>query len=282
MRPEIEILEGKDPNSVLQAFFAAMPASKASAQRIGRAMGKALLGNVAAVRTYVLASDRLVTCLLQSVHQWRPDLLVQQGSAFLVIDIKKQPAQYSPEVLALGTLEAPFSPWVAKYGPEAGSALFWVSRLRETLTDREPLRLPRGETAFPHWEATEREDISRFIALVQSEFQLRRDLRLPLLELQTLFGLNTTELGKLFDVSRQAVSAWLEKGTPRSRLAKVQTVLSIAELLERKLKRGRLPAVARKPASAYEGLSILEMIAADRHDEVLARVRESFNWAAAA
>jgi hypothetical protein len=40
-----------------------------------------------------------------------------------------------------------------------------------------------------------------------------------------------------------------------------------------------LPGVARKQAHAYGGLSMLEMIAADRHEELLATVRASFDFA---
>jgi nucleoid DNA-binding protein len=101
-------------------------------------------------------------------------------------------------------------------------------------------------------------------------------------EIQQLFELNLTELGRLFGASRQAVSSWLEKGVPSARKPKVHSVLNIAQLLERQLRPGRLPAVARRQAPAYGGLSILEMIGADRHEPLLERIRESFDWAATA
>ena len=69
---------------------------------------------------------------------------------------------------------------------------------------------------------------------------------------------------------------------PQARKPKVNTVLNIAELLERQLKPGRLPAVARRKAPAYGGRSILEMIGADQHEALLQRIRDSFDWAATA
>lgn len=99
-------------------------------------------------------------------------------------------------------------------------------------------------------------------------------------KIRQLFDLNLTDLGRLFGTSRQAVSGWLEKGVPAARKPKVNTVLNIAKLLERQLKPGRLPAVARRSAPAYGDLSILGMIETSRHDELLQKVRESFNWAA--
>ncbi len=84
----------------------------------------------------------------------------------------------------------------------------------------------------------------------------------------------------MFGASRQAVSSWLSAGVPPARKPKVYTVLNVAELLERKLKSGRVPAVVRRRADAYDGLSMLQMIKADRHEELLESVRESFDWSA--
>ncbi len=104
----------------------------------------------------------------------------------------------------------------------------------------------------------------------------------PLLRIQELFELTETDLGRLLGTSRQAVSSWLARGLPPARKPKVFTMLNIAELLERKLKAGRLPAVVRRQAAAYNGLSMLQMIEADRHEELLESVRESFDWSATA
>src|SRR5262245_56605330 len=92
--------------------------------------------------------------------------------------------------------------------------------------------------------------------------------------------LSETELGRLFRVSRQAVGQWRERGGPSGRMAKVTAVAAICDLLEHRLQPGRIPGIARRPAGAYGGLSMLEMIERDRQDELQTQIRRSFDWAA--
>src|SRR5215217_1430422 len=80
--------------------------------------------------------------------------------------------------------------------------------------------------------------------------------------------LSETELGRLFGVSRQAVGQWRERGVPSNRMAKVATVAAVCDRLQHRLKAERIPGIARRPARAYGGLSMLEMIARDRQDEL--------------
>src|SRR5262245_17382506 len=94
--------------------------------------------------------------------------------------------------------------------------------------------------------------------------------------------LTETELGRLFGVSRQAVGQWRERGVPSSRMAKVTAVAAICDLLGHQLKPERIPGVARRPADAYGGLTMLELIEDDREDELLTLVRRSFDWGATA
>jgi hypothetical protein len=101
-------------------------------------------------------------------------------------------------------------------------------------------------------------------------------------EIQAAFGLTKTELGRLFGVSRQAVDQWRARGVPGNRQEKAATVAATADLLSHQMKAGRLPGVARRPARAYGGLTMLEMIERDRHRELLERVRAAFDWATAA
>ena len=91
--------------------------------------------------------------------------------------------------------------------------------------------------------------------------------------------LSETELGRLFGVSRQAVGQWRERGVPSSRMTRVTTVAAVCDLLGHRLKRERIPGVARRPAKTYGGLSMLEMIERGREDELLTLVRRSFDWA---
>ncbi len=93
-----------------------------------------------------------------------------------------------------------------------------------------------------------------------------------------VFGLSKTDLGRIFGVSRQAIDTWHAGGVPAARQEKAAVVAAIAELLSRRLKAERIPGVARRPADAYGGLTMLEMIERDRHLELLASVRAAFDW----
>src|SRR3954449_3246693 len=96
------------------------------------------------------------------------------------------------------------------------------------------------------------------------------------------FELSETELGRLFGVSRQAVGQWRERGVPSNRMAKVATVAAICDLLNHRLKPERIPGAARRPAAAYGGLSILEMIERDPPGEVQGTGPQAVGWGAPA
>jgi hypothetical protein len=97
--------------------------------------------------------------------------------------------------------------------------------------------------------------------------------------IQDPLGLSKTELGRLFGVSRQAVDGWHRHGVPGARQAKAATVAAVVDLLSHRLKEERIPGIARRPAGAYGGLTMLEMIERDRHEELLDAMRRSFDWA---
>jgi hypothetical protein len=92
-------------------------------------------------------------------------------------------------------------------------------------------------------------------------------------------ALSKTELARLFGVSRQAIDGWHRHGVPPARQAKAATVAALVDLLSHRLKEERLPGIARRPARAYGGFTMLEMIERDRHEELLERTRRSFDWA---
>jgi hypothetical protein len=98
-------------------------------------------------------------------------------------------------------------------------------------------------------------------------------------EIQDVFALSRVEVGRLFGVSRQAVDQWRARGIPGSRQEKAATVAAIGDLLAHSLKAERIPGAARRPAPAYGGLTMLEMIERDRHGELYRLVLDSFDWA---
>jgi len=94
--------------------------------------------------------------------------------------------------------------------------------------------------------------------------------------------LSTAETARLFGVTRQALQQWLEGGVPPARQPKVLAVLRVADLLSRNIRPERIPGIVRSPAAGYDGATMLQLIAKDRHQELLGSVARSFDWAATA
>ena len=100
--------------------------------------------------------------------------------------------------------------------------------------------------------------------------------------LKGAFGLDTLELAVLFGVSRPVALSWLKRGVPQDFAAKLKTATDIAKTLHDRLQSERIPSIVRAPASAWKGQSMLELIAADQQQELLAQVLESFDWSSTA
>ena len=82
----------------------------------------------------------------------------------------------------------------------------------------------------------------------------------------------------MFGVKRQAVEQWEHKGdVPAARREKLANLLSVGEMLERKLIAGRLPLVARRRADVYGGLTMLDMVRADRDSELRELTERAFD-----
>jgi hypothetical protein len=94
--------------------------------------------------------------------------------------------------------------------------------------------------------------------------------------------LSVTDVARMFRVARQAVQQWLDEGVPVARQSKLATILRIADLLERNLLPERIPGAVRTPAADYGDRTILDAIHDDDHDDVLASIARSFEWAASA
>ena len=259
--PAESVLHSSDPDEILAAC--AWLAGE-ELRELDQLVPAAIAGRPAAIRGYVSATRRLIHRLLAAAV------------------VETVPVALFESFLELGALEAPFSPWVSRYGPGKGSALLFVSRLRMALPGSTPLPVPQRDADLRHGQEVGAEEFARFVRRVSELLRIWSDSISQLERVRQLFDLSNSELGRLFGASRQAATVWLEKGVPPARLPKLKTVLNIAELLQRKLKPGRLPAVARGKATAYKGRSMLEMIAQDEHETLLKDVRATFDWAATA
>lgn len=91
-----------------------------------------------------------------------------------------------------------------------------------------------------------------------------------------LWKLSRSELGRLFGVSRQGVTKWLDEGVPAQRVQQVAHLDAMNDLLVRYLKRDRIAAVVRRAAPNLGGVSLLDLVATGRSDEALAAAQQMF------
>jgi hypothetical protein len=271
----LTVLDAADPEAAVAAIDAAAPGLR---RRLGAALGPALRGRPAGVRRYVRAHRELMERLLAAMHEDRPDLVTRDAAGeYCVADPDGRCSRAGIELLGAFAADAPFSPWVQLMGLGTGVALDQLARARALVPGVEPLLLP-AEAAFPRMDA-DPDALLRFTRLVAHELQAEQS---DLERVQSVFGLNLTELAGLFGVTRQAASLWLVDGPPSVRLAKVASVAAVADILAHRLKPARIGGIARKQTAAYGGRSMLELIAADEHDWLLESVRRSFDYTATA
>jgi hypothetical protein len=95
----------------------------------------------------------------------------------------------------------------------------------------------------------------------------------PLDRVVRLWDVSASQLGRMFDVSRQAATTWLHDGPPAARADQVALLDQSTNLLEQWIKRERIPAVVRRPVDQLGGRSRLETALAGEfgllHDELL-------------
>jgi len=248
------LLKDSDPDRVRRALLGFAPDL---IEELDVELAAALAGSWDSTRDYVLLWRRLAERLLAGAQTVFPNGRVE---LILVEDASTQ---------------APFGGFTSEYGLGQGAALELTSQIREQLG-------LRGLTSRPHAESQGLDALAIRRFLTRTRVALNQLGSDELSRLMNSFQLSKTDLAELFGVRRQAVDGWLQKGVPAERQEKLHALVALADLLERKLKPGRLPGVARTPADAYGGLTMLEMIEQDRHHELLGLVRQSFDWSTAA
>jgi hypothetical protein len=104
--------------------------------------------------------------------------------------------------------------------------------------------------------------------------ELDREVRTePLDRFAELWGLSGAEAARAFGVSRQAFAKWRGGRLPSDRAEAVADLAAATELLDRKVKRERIPAVVRRSAEGLGGRSLYDMACAGEHAAVLEAVR---------
>lgn len=230
---------------------------------IDEALDEAIRGDLAAVRSYVVA-------YLEMVHTLSEQLPTEPVERHRVATLACREA-----------ISLPFRARLVGDLPGLSISMALLSDMRDMTVAADPLVWPEPRPGPLLGLEIGDLDVRRFERIVDR--LLDRQVTMgPLEEVVDVFDLSHTEAGQLFGVTRQAVAQWLERGVPADRAAKVTTVAQLAELLRHHLLVERIPGIARKNAESYGGLTMLEMIADDRHDELLDTARRSFDWATTA
>jgi len=164
--------------------------------------------------------------------------------------------------------------WVAPSADGTGVLTAMVDRIRGLVG------------GFPQQCVKARADIDehRFGWFLESIVDLEFEQRCgsPLKRAMATLDLSSTEMAGLMGVTRQAVDKWLAGAPPIERMEKIGAIAEISDMLRHRLRDGMPPVVARRPAEAYGGRSMLEAIADDDHEWLRHSVRESFDFAAVA
>lgn len=96
-----------------------------------------------------------------------------------------------------------------------------------------------------------------------------------------VWGLSQSEAGRLLGVTRQAVAKWISTGIPVDRVQSVASLAAATDLLVHHLKRDRISAVVRRPATSLANQSLIDLLADERYQDILDACREMFDFAAA-
>ena len=99
----------------------------------------------------------------------------------------------------------------------------------------------------------------------------------PLERIVALWGLSNAAAARMFGVSRQAFTKWLNTGPPAARVAAVEDVAAATDILDRYVKRERIPAVVRRQAPALGGESLLDLVESGNTRTVVERTRVMFD-----
>lgn len=99
----------------------------------------------------------------------------------------------------------------------------------------------------------------------------------PLRRLTNLWDLSNAAAARVFGVSRQAFSKWLATGPPADRVDDVAAVDDITTLLDRYVKRERIPAVVRRQSPRLGDASIVERLEGGEYEETAEVVRSMFD-----
>jgi hypothetical protein len=77
--------------------------------------------------------------------------------------------------------------------------------------------------------------------------------------LMATWDMSAALVARVFGVSRQAVAKWRSHGVPADRSVAMADLAAATDVLERYVRRDRIPAVVRRPADMLGGVSLLDL-----------------------
>ncbi|MEN8238432.1 MAG: hypothetical protein ABFR53_04420 [Actinomycetota bacterium] len=99
----------------------------------------------------------------------------------------------------------------------------------------------------------------------------------PLARFTELWGLSNSAAAGVFGVSRQAFSKWLKSGAPTARADMIADLAAATDLLDRYVKRERIPGVVRREAPMLGDRSLLEMATDGETRQLAEAVKSMFD-----
>ncbi len=115
-------------------------------------------------------------------------------------------------------------------------------------------------------------------ALRQIIDRLDRELNVgPLERTMRLWDISAAQLGVMFGVSRQAMAKWLSDGPPAIRRDQVALLDQSTDLLDRWIKRDRIPAVVRRNVDSLDGRTRLDVALAGEFKPLRDELTETFD-----
>lgn len=94
-----------------------------------------------------------------------------------------------------------------------------------------------------------------------------------------VWGINHSEAGRLFGVSRQAVSRWINQGVPATHVVTFGDLAAATDILSHYVRADRIPTVVRRPAPALNEHSLVDLIAQGRSADIVDACRAMFQFA---
>ena len=104
----------------------------------------------------------------------------------------------------------------------------------------------------------------------QSAWELARTIE--------VWQLSQAKAAASFRVSRQAFGKWLQRGVPADHTVAVADLRAATDVLERYLKRDRIPAVVRRPIPKLDGVSLLDLLGQGDTHRLLSACRDMFDF----